>query len=72
MIELKDFTKDEREVLLYNFEYYSYLIWCKSICLKHAHNTLSEVVDKKYEQELWVVLTHIGRCVRYGTTGYRF
>lgn len=72
MIELKDFTKEEREVLLYNFEYYSYLVWCKSICLKHAHNTLSEVVDKKYEQELWVVLTHIGRCVRYGTTGYRF
>lgn len=72
MIELKTIPKEERDILLFNFEYYSYLMWCKSVCLKQAHLTLSMVVDSKYEQELWVVLTHVGRCIRYGTGGYRF
>lgn len=72
MIELKTIPKEERAKLLFNFEYYSYLMWCKSVCLKQAHIALSEVVDGKYEQELWVVLTHVGRCIRYGTDGYKF
>lgn len=72
MIELKSIPKEEREKLLFNFEYYSYLIWCKSVSLKQAHIVLSSVIDSKYEQELWVVLTHVGRCIRYGTNGYRF
>ena len=72
MIELKNISKEEREKLLFNFEYYSCLIWCKSVCLRQAHKTLSEVIETKYDQELWVVLTHIGRCIRYGTNGYIF
>ena len=72
MIELKNIPKEEREKLLFNFEYYSCLIWCKSVCLKKAHKVLSGVIENKYDQELWVVLTHIGRCIRYGTNGYIF
>lgn len=71
MIELKDFPEKDREVLFNNFEYYSYIIWSKDSCNTKAHKILTDVVGIKYIQELWVVLTNVGKCIRYGTTGYK-
>jgi len=71
LIELKDIPELEREVLLSNLEYYSYIIWSKDSCNTKAHRYLVEEVGEKYFQELWIVLTNIGKCVRYGTQGYR-
>lgn len=71
MIELKTIPKEERNNVVCNLEYFSYLIWRKDTCLRFAHKSLIDVVGSKFEQELWVVLTHIGQAVRYGTDGYR-
>ena len=65
MIELKNISKEDREKLLFNFEYYSCLIWCKSVCLKQAHKALSKVIDSKYDQELWVVGKELVKGVRF-------
>lgn len=72
MIELKDFTKEERSKLFCNFEYFSHLVWRKDNVIRSVHNILSDRVGDGYKQELWIVLTHISKCVRYGTKGYFF
>ncbi len=72
MIELKDISKEERGKILLNFEYFSNLIWRKDNVVRSVHKQLSEVVGVGYEEELWIVLTHIGKCIRYGTNGYFF
>ena len=71
VIELKTIPKEERNSIICNLEYFSYLIWRKDTCLRVAHKTLIDIVGVKFEQELWVVLTHIGQAVRYDTDGYR-
>ena len=71
MIELKNIPKEGRNSIICNLEYFSFLIWRKDTCLKSAHKTIIDIVGKKFEQELWVVLTHIGQAIRYGTDGYR-
>lgn len=71
MIELKNMPKEQRNSIICNLEYFSFLIWRKDTCLKSAHKTIIDIVGKKFEQELWVVLTHIGQAIRYGTDGYR-
>lgn len=70
VIELKHIPKDERVKMFHNFEYYSYLIWRKDNCIRGVHKKLLVQVSDKYEQELWVLLTHISRCIRYGSNGY--
>ena len=72
MIELKDISKEERGKILLNFEYFSNLIWRTDNVVRSVHKQLSEVVGVGYEEELWIVLTHIGKCIRYGTNGYFF
>ena len=71
MIELKNISKEGRNSIICNLEYFSFLIWRKDTCLKSAHKTVIDIVGKRFEQELWVVLTHIGQAIRYGTDGYR-
>lgn len=72
MIELKTIPKEERSKLFCNFEYFSHLIWRKDNVIRSVHNILSDSVGCGYEQELWIFLTHISRCIRYGTKGYFF
>ena len=72
MIELKDIGQEERGKLLLNFEYFSNLIWRKDNVVRGVHKQLSEAVGVCYEEELWIVLTHIGKCIRYGAKGYFF
>ena len=70
MIKIKNIPKEERVKLFHNFEYYSYLIWRKDSCMKRLHDTLINSVGVENSQELWVILTHIGKCIRYGSNGY--
>lgn len=71
MIRLQDYTQEERLPLLSNMEYYSHIMWKKTNFLKPAHTSLLEEFGRKYQQELWVVLTFASRAVRYGTDGFR-
>lgn len=72
MIELKTIPKEERSKLFCNFEYFSHLVWRKDNVIRSVHNILSDRVGDGYKQELWIVLTHISKCIRYGTKGYFF
>lgn len=70
MINLQDYTKQQRNIFFHNYEYFSNLIWSKNNFLTSVHKKLLLEVPLKYSQELWIIITHVSKCIKFNTRGY--
>lgn len=70
MIELKTLKDKELIPFKTNIEPCPVLMWKKTNFLRKLHDNISVEVGSKYKEELWVILTHSAKCVRYGTKGF--
>lgn len=69
MIKLKDLTQEERDKLSRNTERF-FIVAKKSNHFKKAFNEVKDLVGKKNEDELWVLITATTQQLRYGSTSF--
>ena len=70
MIHLKDLNEQQLNPFKTNIEHCPILMWKKTNFLRKLHTNILAEVGKKYNEELWVILTHAAKCVRYNTKGF--
>lgn len=71
MIDLSTLTEDEQKVMLHNLERPRTMKYSKANYKRPAVNALVKEFGKKYEKELWVIVTFTATCQRYDTAGFR-
>lgn len=68
---LKDFQQSDIKVMFHNYEYYSCLIWRKDNVIRSIHKEITSLLDcDKYEQELWVLLSHAAKSIKHNCDGW--
>lgn len=71
MLELKSFSKETRQTMLLNMEYYSQLIWHRAKFLSKAEAQLTKEFGNKFKSEIRVILSFCAKSLRYNTDGFR-